>query len=50
MLGGGEIADGLGVVAEGVGDVTGGVEGAAVHGGDEDGGGSCGSCFGDVLG
>ena len=50
VLLGGDLADGFGVVAEGVGDVTGGVEGVAMHGGDEDGCGSGGAGPGDVLG
>ncbi len=50
LLFGGYFANCVGVGAEGVGDVAGVVEGAAVHGGDEDGRGSLGAGLGDVVG
>ena len=49
LLLGGDFAHGVGVAAEGVGDVAGVVEGAAVHGGDEDGCCAFGAGLGDVV-
>ena len=46
----GDLAHRVGIGAEGVGDVAGVVEGAAIHAGDEDGGGAFGAGLGDVVG
>ena len=47
LLFGGGLADGFGVIAEGVGDVAFGIEIIAVHGRDEDGGDAFGTGIGD---
>ena len=49
LLCGCDLADGVGVGTEGVGDFSVGVEGAAVHGSDEDGSCAFGAGLGDVV-